>query len=225
METANILILIIISFLGGVISSISPCTIALLPLILAYICGTSNNSYKELALKLLSFSVGLSTIMSILGLFCAVSGKVLGSFASPVLLIIFGSVLMALGLQLTGIIDIPLPTVVKKIPKSESTSLFWYPFLIGVLFAFLASPCSTPILVAIMAFATASTKYATAFLMLFAFALGQCIIIVFAGLFASFLKNLQKIQKYTGTLIKISGVILIIFALFIWTSIYINIVK
>lgn len=223
MDTTNPILAIILSFAGGILSSVSPCSIALLPLILAYVCGVSNNSYGELSLKLLSFSVGLSSVMGILGVFCAISGKVLGSFSSPVLLILFGSVIMTLGLQLAGLIDIPIPAVVKKIPQTETASLFWYPFLIGILFAFLASPCSTPILVAIMAFATVSNDYATSFLMLFAFAFGQCLIIILAGLFASVLKNLQKIQKYTDLLIKISGVIFILFALYIWSAVYINI--
>ncbi len=211
------------AFLGGIISSISPCTIALLPLILAYVYGVSNNSLGELIKKLLSFSLGLSFVMSILGVICAASGKVLGSFSSPILHIIFGSIMMILGLQLLGVLDIQIPAVIKKFPKTETTSLFWYPFLVGVLFAFLSSPCSTPILVGIMAIAAASAKYSFSFLMLFAFALGQCIIIILAGLFASVLKGLQKMQKYTNVLVKISGIIFIVFALYTWAIIYIGI--
>lgn len=218
----EIIPIIAISFIGGIISSVSPCTIAILPIILAYVCGMSNNSNSELALKLLSFSVGLSSVMGILGLICALSGQVLGSFTSPILLLIFGSVMMTLGLQLAGIIDIPMPALIKKIPQSETTSLFWYPFIIGVLFAFLSSPCSTPILVGIMAVATVSSDYLKSFLMLFSFAFGQCIIIILAGLFASVLKNLQKIQKYTDRLVKISGCVFIIFAIYIWVSVYTN---
>ncbi len=194
----------------------------MLPLILAYVCGVSNNSYTELGLKLLSFSVGLSSVLGIIGLLCAATGKVFGGFDSPILLLIFGSVMMTLGLQLIGEIDIPMPNIVKKIPQSETTSLFWYPFIIGVLFAFLSSPCSSPILVGIMAVATASSDYITSFLMLFAFAFGQCLVIILAGLFASVLKHLQKLQKYTDILIKISGWIFILFALYIWITVYKN---
>lgn len=216
------ILLIAASFLGGVIASLSPCSIAILPLILAYVCGVSENSYSELAVKLLSFSVGLSSVLSVIGVLCAATGKVFGGFNSPILLILFGSVMMILGLQLIGILDIQMPAFVKKIPQSENTSLFLYPFIIGVLFAFLASPCSSPILVGIMAVATASSDYLNSFLMLFAFAFGQCLIVILAGLFASVLKKLQKIQKYTNILVKFSGWIFILFAFCIWISVFKN---
>ena len=216
------ILLIAASFLGGVIASLSPCSIALLPLILAYVCGVSNNSYSELAVKLLSFSVGLSSVLGTIGVLCAATGKVFGGFDSPILLLLFGSVMMVLGLQLVGVLDLQMPTIVKKMPQTENTSLFLYPFIIGVLFAFLSSPCSSPILVGIMAVATASSDYLNSFLMLFAFAFGQCLIVVLAGLFASVLKNLQKIQKYTDVLVKISGWIFIIFAAYIWFMVYKN---
>lgn len=216
---------IIGSFLGGIISSLSPCSIALLPLILAYVCGSKNLSFADLAMKLLAFSIGLSGVLSVIGVLCASAGKVFGGFDIPVLIILFGSVLMVLGLQLAGIIDLQLPTIVKKIPQSNSTSRFWYPCLIGMLFAFLAAPCSSPILLAIMAMATKTSDYVTAFFMLFAFAFGQCLIVILAGLFASFLKNLQKIQKYTDILVKFSGWVFIIFAITIWSNVYINIIN
>lgn len=222
-EILTALLLIIASFVGGIISSLSPCTIGLLPLILAYVCGVSQNSQKELLIKLLSFSTGLAGVLGIIGILCAATGKVFGGINSPVLLLLFGSVMMVLGLQLVGFIDLQLPAVVKKIPQNDETSLFWYPFIIGVLFAFISSPCSSPILAGIMAIATAKSDFLTSFFMLFAFAFGQCLIIILAGLFASFLKKLQKLQKYTDILIKLSGVVFIVFAILIWVSVYANV--
>jgi cytochrome c-type biogenesis protein len=216
---------ILISLFGGISSSLSPCTIALLPLILAYVCGTKNCSFKDLSLKLLSFSFGLSAFLSILGLFCAFAGKVFSGFDLPIFIIIFGSVMMILGLQLSGIVDIQIPTVIKEIPQIKTNSNFLYPFFIGILFALLSSPCSSPILLGIMAIATKSSDYFTSFMMLFSFAFGQCIIIILAGLFASFLKNLQKIQKYTDFLVKLSGWIFIIFAICVWVNIYSDIIN
>lgn len=219
----NSLLLIFASFWGGVISSLSPCSIAILPLILAYICGTQEKKNSVIAVKLLSFSAGLSSVLGIIGLLCAFTGRAFAGFNLNILLIIFASILMVLGLQLIEVLDIQMPAFVKKIPQGSSSSLFLYPFLIGILFAFLASPCSSPVLLAIMATAAVSSDYLTSFLMLFAFAFGQCFIIILAGIFASFLKNLQKLQKYSSILMKISGWIFIISSIFIWYGIYTNI--
>ncbi|MCR5261497.1 MAG: cytochrome c biogenesis CcdA family protein [Candidatus Gastranaerophilales bacterium] len=217
--------LIFASFLGGLITSVSPCTIGILPLILAYVCGTNKSSNKEITIKLLSFSAGLSFVLGIIGIICAATGQVFGGLNSPVLLLLFGSIMMILGLQLVGVLDLQIPVIVKKFPQNTSTGLFWYPFIIGILFAFISSPCSSPVLAGIMALAVAKTDFVTSFLMLFAFAFGQCIIIILAGLFASFLKNLQKIQKYTDILIKLSGLIFIAFAIVIWISVYKNLLS
>ena len=70
------LLLIVGAFIGGVVSSVSPCAIAILPLILAYICGSANKSNKEIAIKLISCALGLSTVIGVFGLICAVFGQV-----------------------------------------------------------------------------------------------------------------------------------------------------
>ena len=83
-------------------------------------------------------------------------------------------------------------------------------------FALAASPCSTPILAAIMATASLSKNILQASLMLLLFALGQGGIVVFAGMFTSFITNLKGSAKYSEILVKISGVILIFFAFYLY---------
>ena len=218
--------MLLIAFFGGIISSISPCSIGALPLLLAYICGIEKASGIKLFIRLFSFSLGLSFVLGVIGVFCALTGRVFGGFDTPILTLLFGSLLMVLGLHLVNVIEIPFPNFVKKMPENtDNTGLFVYPFIIGMLFAFMSSPCSSPILVTIMAIAAKSSGYLSAFLLLFTFALGQCLIIILAGLFASFLKGLKKIQQYTENLLKFSGVILIIFAMYIWISVWINVIN
>jgi len=220
------LYMLLIAFLGGVVTSVSPCSIGALPLLLAYICGIEKESGLKLFIKLFSFSLGLSFILGIIGFFCAITGRVFGGFDAPVLTLIFGSFIMVLGLHLLNVIEIPFPNFVKKMPENSSkTGLFVYPFIIGVLFAFMSSPCSSPILVTIMAIAAKTSNYINSFLLLFAFALGQCIIIILAGIFASFLKGLKKIQQYTDYLLKFSGIILVLFALYLWIDVWFDVIN
>lgn len=215
--------LIIIAFIAGILTSLSPCSLGMLPLIVAYVGGYSKDNHKKLLLQLISFSIGLSTILSIIGVFCALTGKVFSNLASPIIILLIASILSILGLSLLGIIELPMPNFVKKIPQNKNGSVFVIPFIVGTIFALVSSPCSTPILASIMTIATVSKNIVFSILLLFSFAIGQCVIIIIAGLFTSFLKNSQKITKYTAISMKISGLILIAVAIYLYYQIFSNI--
>lgn len=216
----SLIYMMIVSFIGGIISSVSPCSIGSLPLLLAYICGLEKNTGMKLFARLASFSLGLSFVLGIIGMICAVTGSVFGGFNSPVLTLLFASLIMVLGLHLLKVVEIPFPNFVKKMPQNSSAGLFVYPFIVGMLFALMASPCSSPMLVFIMALAAKSANFTVSFLLLFTFALGQCLIIILAGLFASFLMKLKKLQQYTEYLLIFSGAVFVIIALYLWITVW-----
>ncbi len=217
------ILLLVISFLGGILASVSPCSIGMVPLIVGYVGGfgeNGENAKKKTFIQLCSFVLGLSLVLTAIGIFCAVTGNVFTSIAGAYWILFLASLILIMGLNLIGVIDINFSPLVKRMPKGNSTSLFLYPMLIGVLFAFAASPCSTPILAAIMGFATLSKNIVLASLMLLCFSLGQGVIIVLAGLFTSFLKGLKNISGVSEILMKVSGIILIIGAILIYIKVF-----
>lgn len=60
-----------------------------------------------------------------------------------------------------------MPVIIKAMPVNNTNSLFLYPVLLGIAFALAGTPCSTPILAGIMAFAAMGKNLAAAVLMLF----------------------------------------------------------
>ncbi len=216
-------LLLIIAFLAGVLSSLSPCSLGMLPLIIGYVGGYSKDGNKKLFLQMLFFSFGLSFILSIIGVLCALTGGVFAGIASPVVILLFSSIIIIMGLNLVGFLDINFPAVIKKIPQNKLGGIFIYPFIIGCFFALAASPCSTPLLLSIMAIAAISKNVIFSLSLLFSFAIGQCVIIILFAMFASALKNLPSIAKYSDILLKISGILLILTGLvidyFVFTSI------
>ncbi len=171
-------LMLLIAFLAGIIASLSPCTLGILPLIIGYVGGYSKAGNKKLFIQMLSFSIGLSAVLSIIGIICALTGKAFTGVSSPVLFLLFGSIMVILGLNLLGFIEINFPAIVKKMPQNKSGGLFIYPFLVGIFFALAASPCASPILASIMALAAVSGNIIFSISLLFMFALGQCIIII-----------------------------------------------
>lgn len=215
-------IILVIAFFAGVLSSLSPCSLGILPLIIGYVGGYSKETNKKLFIQMLSFSLGLSLVLSIIGILCAITGRAFTSIASPIIIIIFASIILIMGLNLVGFLDIQFPTVIKKMPQNKTGSIFVFPFLIGTFFALASSPCSSPILASIMALATISNNLIFSIALLFSFAIGQCVIIIVFAMFTSILKNRGSFAKYSEILMKVSGILLILTALAIFYTVFSN---
>lgn len=214
------IIMLLASFLGGLLASISPCSLAMLPIIIGYVGGYSHESPAKIFLQMLFFVFGSSLVFSTIGVICALTGKVFISFAPVYFILILASLLMVMGLNILGVLDFNLPVVIKEIPQSTGRNVVLYPILIGAVFAIAGTPCSTPILAGIMAFASMSSNILSAVLMLFMFSLGQGLILVIAGVFTSSLKGLKNFSHISELLLKFSGVLLILSASYIYYKVF-----
>ena len=212
--------LLLASFFGGVLSSLSPCTLGILPIIISYIAGYGKESPVRTVIQMVSFVCGLAVIMSLMGALSLILGRTITALGGDWWVLIIASLLLALGLNLIGVLDITFPAVVKQMPKGNAQSLFIYPFLLGLVFAFASTPCSTPILVGIIGFASISHNILYAILLLFLFAFGQGVIIILAGVFTSFVKNMRKFSQINEILMKLSGILMIICAIVIYYRVF-----
>lgn len=211
---------LVISFLGGVLASLSPCSLSVLPIVVGYVGGYSEESGFKTFLQLLSFVLGLSAVLTVIGIICALGGRAFVSIGGEYWVLFVASVILLFGLNLLGVIQFNLPVIVKQMPKGDAHSLFIYPFILGALFALAATPCSTPILVGIMSFASLSANLVYAALMLFMFSLGQGLIIILAGVFTSFVKKVRVFSGVSEVFLKIMGVLLVISAFYIYFSVF-----
>ena len=216
----SLLILFSLSFLGGLIASISPCSLAMLPIIVGYVGGYSEAKPLKTLVQMIFFVFGTSIVFSAIGIICAITGKVFISFAGWYFGIVLAAIMLVMGLKLVGFLDFELPVIVKEMPKSEAHNTYLYPVLLGAVFALAGTPCSTPILAGIMAFASLSANIINAILMLFLFSLGQGLILILAGFITSHIKNMKNFYKISDILLKLSGVLLILAAIFIFYKIF-----
>lgn len=214
------LVMLVVSFLGGLLASVSPCSLAMLPIIIGYVGGYAEGSPAKTLLQMLFFVFGSSLVFATIGVICAVTGKVFVSFAPAYFILLLSSLLMVMGLNILGILDFNMPVVIKQIPQSSGHNMILYPILIGAIFALAGTPCSTPILAGIMAFASMSTNILSAVLMLFMFSLGQGLILIIAGVFTSSLKGMKSFAHVSEILLKLSGVLLILSSLYIFYKVF-----
>ena len=217
-NNTSVLILFIMSFLGGLVASVSPCSLAMLPIIVGYIGGYSDAKPSKTLLQMIFFVFGTAIVFSIIGIICALTGKVFVS--NHYFALILASLLLVMGLKLVGFLDFELPVLIKEMPKNTAQNTFIYPILLGAVFALIGTPCSTPILAGIMAFASLSANMVNAIIMLFLFSIGQGLILILAGFLTSRLKNWQNFYKISDILMKISGILLILASIYIFYKIF-----
>lgn len=217
-SNGNIAILLLMSFFGGLVASVSPCSLAMLPVIIGYVGGYCDTKPFKTFLQMLAFICGTAIVFSIIGTVCAVTGKVFVS--NPYFTLIISSVLMIMGLKLVGFLDFEFPVFIKEMPKINEKFTYLYPFLLGGIFALIGTPCSTPILAGIMAFASLSANILTAIMMLFLFSMGQGLIFIVAGCLTTKVKATDNFYKFSKILMKICGILLILASIFIFYKIF-----
>lgn len=215
---SSIYILFGAAFLGGLISSISPCSLSMLPLIIGYIGGYSDEKPLKTLLQMIVFVIGSGIVFSIIGAICALTGKMF--IGNPYFALIVASIVMIMGLKILGFLEFDLPPIIKEIPKNEFNNDFLYPLILGVVFALIGTPCSTPILASIMAFASISAKISSAVIMLFLFSIGQGLILILAGFITSKIKTSEKFYQLSEKIMKFSGILLILVSLYIFYKIF-----
>lgn len=210
------IILLLVSFLGGILASIAPCSLAMMPIIVGYVGGFSKAHPARFVLQMFSFIIGMAIVFSLIGVICVLTGQALGSFNNSYLVLILGSFLLVLGLHLVGAIEINFPVLIKQFPQNKLHSRYLYPMLLGGVFAVADSPCATPILAGVMTFATLSKNILMAVLMLFAFSFGKGLILVLVGIFTSKIKKMKNLNKISEILLKSSGILFILSAVYIF---------
>jgi len=194
-------------FVGGLISAASPCVLAAIPLIIGYVGGYSEGDKKKAAIYSLVFILGLSITFTVLGAAASAMGKFL-SFAGQWLYIGLAVLAVVMGLQLMGLISIPLPFQKTRTVKSKG---LWGAFFLGLLTGTVSSPCATPVLAVILAYVSTQGDILYGGSLLFAYAVGHCALIFAAGLsigLTESIVSLKGIKNFSLYSKRLSGALL-----------------
>jgi cytochrome c-type biogenesis protein len=201
-DTANPLVLMPLAFVGGLIASVSPCILALLPLNLTYI-GTRNiTSRSDAFVKAGLFVLGNVIVLGLFGLVSSFAGAVMVEYRGHINVIV-GAIILIMGFGLLGLIRIPLPQI--NLDGSN-----FGPFGVGLTFALVSSPCASPVLFAVLAAAGASGSQLLAVLTMASYAFGYTIIIFLASLLTGFAKQAKLLLQYSENITKFGSVALIL---------------
>lgn len=204
------LTIVLLVFLGGIMTSLSPCILSMLPVMLGYIGGLEKPTKTKGFIASSSFVLGLAVTFAILGVVASLLGKVFGQIG-PAWLYIIGLISIIMGLQLIGVININLPGL-QAMPEKKGGVLG--SFGVGLLFGLVASPCATPVLAVLMTYVAGQGVLWYGALLLFIYGLGHGLPLIIAGTFTAVLKSLPRLQKWGHNITYLSGGLLIVLGLY-----------
>ena len=161
------------------------------------------------------FSLGFSFVFISFGAAASALGKILLQ-NSNYLRIVAGTIIVIFSLQLLGIINISFLNYEKKYYTKKSTKPLFV-FVVGMAFGFGWTPCIGPILGSILALASTEENISKGILLLSFYSLGLAIPFILSGfliqkflLFSkNFKKNINIVLKFGGTIILITGVLIL----------------
>ena len=200
------------SFLAGIISFLSPCILALIPIYIGYITKSAKNK-KQIIILTTAFITGIITIFLILSLVVGGISNILVQY-KHLIGIIGGIILILMGLLQLGIFG-GYHLKINIFKNFNPTSLnIISAFILGIIFGISFTPCIGPFLSSFIILIV--TNYSTHYwLYIIFYAFGLIVPFILLGFFfKGILSFLKKQQKIVAWIYRIIALVLIVIGIF-----------
>ncbi|MDB9526908.1 cytochrome c biogenesis protein CcdA [Oscillatoria sp. CS-180] len=200
-------------WLAGLLTSLTPCTLSMLPIMVGYMGGYEAKGRFQAIAQSSWFALGLATTLAALGLIAGAIGRVYGQVGVG-LPIIVSVLAILMGLNLLEALPLPMPSIGNTDFLNEGLPLALKSYLLGLTFGLVASPCSTPVLATILAWISTTGDPVLGAALLLAYTVGYVSPLVIAGSFTATIKRFLEIRRWSGWITPASGILLVGFGVF-----------
>lgn len=192
-------------YLGGVLTSFTPCVYPMIPITVGFMGGQVGNSRVKTVGLVALYVLGIAVTYSALGAAAALTGATFGVFANgPWVYAGVAAVIAVFGLSMMDLFPLPLPRFLTT-GSGQARRGYLGAALMGLTAGVVAAPCTAPVLASVLVYVASQQNVAFGIALLFVFAVGLGTLLMAVGLFTGLVTNLpasgpwlEKIKKGFG---------------------------
>lgn len=220
-SAASFLGALMLCYLGGILSSFTPCIYPMIPITVGFVGGASEQSVRNGCFLSSLYVLGMSLVYTVLGIFASLTGRIFGAMTNSTgWYLALGFVMVVSALWMMDVIEFDpnvwisrfkshKPRGVHHAPHHTPQSTRMGALVLGASSGFIAAPCTTPVLTTILSYIATQQSVVLGALLMFTFALGLGTILVVIGTFTGAVKILPKSGKWMQTVKLVSGLLIL----------------
>ena len=210
---------LLITFLEGIVTFISPCLLPMLPLYLGYFAGSSSAAGQHGAtdgqrlrttfVNALGFICGFTFVFILLGALAGTFGALLAAHRTA-FNVICGAIVCIFGLNFAGAIHIPVLDRTLKPTTTVRPEGFFSAMLFGIVFSIGWTPCVGAFLGSALSLAASSGRTATGVALLLSYSLGLGVPFFIAAILIDRLEGaFTWVKRHYDIINKVCGALLV----------------
>jgi len=183
----NFALVLLLAFLGGILASLTPCVLPMVPITVAVIGARgADTKLKAFSLSMV-YVLGIATLYSGLGGGAAATGTMLGEvFNNPWVLLGLVTLFVVLALGMFGVYNFALPSSLNTKLSQVGGQGYVGVFVIGLAAGVVASPCTGPVVgSAVLLIAGGQFSLLQGFAVMFSFSMGLGLLFLVIGTFSA----------------------------------------
>jgi len=213
-EASGSFIVFLITFLGGILASLTPCVYPIIPVVVSYM-GAKSGSKKSAGFTLsLFFVLGLAITYSIIGLLASFFSEMfgVGDFASnPIVRSVIALIFFILALSMFGFWDMTLLSSdkqTKMMEKGKEKKGVIGALIIGMVSGLVAAPCVGPVLAMLLIHVANAGDVLYGSMLFMTFALGMGMLFLVIGTFSGALSAMPNSGMWMIKVKKVFGIVM-----------------
>lgn len=202
------------TFIEGIASFISPCVLPMLPIYISYFIGEDNKKVSKAVINSIGFVLGFTIVFIVLSILASRFGGIISNNIKYVK-ILFGIIIILLGLNYMEILKIKFLNKTKGINNKVKDLNFFKSMIFGMLFSISWTPCIGTFLASALLLIAKNQDMVKGILLMLVYSIGLGIPFIISAVLLEKLKEVfDFIKKHYDIIKKISGVILIIMGIY-----------
>jgi thiol:disulfide interchange protein DsbD len=196
-------------FLGGLALNLTPCIYPLIPITVSYFGARSGRFSGQTLFHAVLYMLGLAFTNSMLGLWAALSGRIVGSaLQHPLVLVFMAALFVFLGLGSFGLWEFRLPSTMTR-AVSKSYGGYFGSLFMGLTLGIVAAPCLGPFVLGLLTYVAQKGNPFLGFLCFFILSLGLGLPLAVLAFFSGAVKRLPLSGDWMLWIRKLMGWVLL----------------